>query len=239
MKIFALNLCLEFLPVSSISDKKNELITFPELMNELFKGEIPEGKQFFIKVEDQARLLDDVVEFQTHEVWRMLDVMITFVFDSPSRVDQFVESFMDRFSNVDAAGGIVRNEKNELLVIFHRERWSLPKGGVEWLENPEDAAIREVKEETGVQDLALEGFIEHTFHTFRKNKKWLLKKTYWYLMRTDSSQELVPQEEEQITDIRWVNQSDWNQLTTGAYPQIRYLLEKALRSAFPVKNSEQ
>jgi len=238
MKIFALNLCLEFLPVSSISDQKSDLITFPELMNELFKGEIPEGKRFFIIVEDQARLLDEVLELQTHDVWRMLDVIITFVFNSPSKVDQFVESFMDRFSNVDAAGGIVRNEKNELLVIFHRERWSLPKGGVEWLENPEDAAVREVMEETGIKELVVEDFIEHTFHTFRKNKKWLLKTTHWYMMKSDADQVLVPQAEENITDIRWVSEKQWQEIASEAYPQIRHLLERAFNSAYEVQKPD-
>ena len=65
-----------------------------------------------------------------------------------------------------AAGGLVLNEKNELLMIFRRNKWDLPKGKLDEGESIEACALREVKEETGLQKLKLEKFIDITFHDY-------------------------------------------------------------------------
>ena len=49
-----------------------------------------------------------------------------------------------------AAGGLVTNENNELLMIFRRGKWDLPKGKLDKGETIEECAIREVEEETGI-----------------------------------------------------------------------------------------
>ncbi len=238
MKFFALNLCIELLSLDTSIKGNVQIISFPELMDNLFKGYIPEENRFFVKGELSEQFLGEIFDFQSNEVWRDLDFTVSFIFDSPSKVDTFWSKFRDLFSNVDAAGGIVLNEKTEILVILHRDRWSLPKGGVEWLENPEDAAIREVMEETGLTNIELLHFFDHTYHTFRKGKKWICKKTYWYLMKSYSMQELAPQLEENITEVRWVSDSDWKELVKHAYPQIRYLLNSALIDSDILTNSK-
>ena len=50
------------------------------------------------------------------------------------------------------------NFKNEILLIYRNGVWDLPKGKIEFGESYEDAALREVAEETGVKNLYLKNF---------------------------------------------------------------------------------
>ena len=54
-----------------------------------------------------------------------------------------------------AGGGLVYNQKGEVLFIFRNGKWDLPKGGIEIGEDIEYTALREVEEETGVNKLLI------------------------------------------------------------------------------------
>ena len=54
-----------------------------------------------------------------------------------------------------AGGGLVYNNKNQVLFILRNGKWDLPKGGIEKGEAIEDTALREVEEETGVNGLMI------------------------------------------------------------------------------------
>ena len=54
-----------------------------------------------------------------------------------------------------AGGGLVYNKKGEVLFIFRGGKWDLPKGGIEKGEAIETTAMREVSEETGVNQLRI------------------------------------------------------------------------------------
>lgn len=140
------------------------------------------------------------------------------------------EDFQACFKVLEAAGGLVQNAQNELLVFFRRGSWDLPKGKIDPGETPEQAAVREVQEETGLVNLVLGNFIAHTYHTYELKGERILKKTWWYRMNTTDTQ-LVPQVEEDIEEIRWVKPGVW--LTSGAaiYPNIRDIVEAFLRSS--------
>ena len=62
---------------------------------------------------------------------------------------------MNNQQSIEAAGGIIISEKGELLMIFRRGKWDLPKGKIDQGETPPQAAIREVKEETGLSMVEL------------------------------------------------------------------------------------
>ena len=98
------------------------------------------------------------------------------------------------FKLVEAAGGLVRNLKtNHFLFIFRNKKWDLPKGRINKNEEVKNAAIREVEEETGVENLSIIKPLNTTYHIFKKNRKYRLKKTFWYLMETDYIDELTPE----------------------------------------------
>ncbi len=63
------------------------------------------------------------------------------------------KAFFKHFIIIQAAGGLVKNEQNEILFIFRRGKWDLPKGKNDGDEIPRECAVREVKEETGLQKI--------------------------------------------------------------------------------------
>lgn len=132
--------------------------------------------------------------------------------------------FQACFSVLEAAGGYVQNAQNELLVFFRRNSWDMPKGKIDPGETPEQAAVREVQEETGLVNIALGAFLAHTYHTYPQKGERVLKITWWYRMHTTDTR-LVPQVEEDIEEIRWVEPKSW--LASGApvYDNIRTVIE--------------
>ena len=119
-------------------------------------------------------------------------------------LDRLVRDFFSHFQLIEAAGGLVTNPEGKVLMIFRRGYWDLPKGKIDPGESPEAAAIREVQEETGLQNLDLIKLAGETYHTYREGKdRRILKKTYWYRMLTSDLQ-LHPQHDEDIELAEWV-----------------------------------
>ena len=133
---------------------------------------------------------------------------------------------LEKLPVVTAAGGLVSNSRKEFLFIKRNKRWDLPKGRVEKKEKLEDAAIREVEEETGIKELVLGDFITKTYHVFKRDKKWKLKVTYWYAMHSDYKGELVPQEEEGIKKVRWKNFEQSQRALKNTYENVKLLFPK-------------
>ena len=125
-------------------------------------------------------------------------------------LEEMWETFCKIFKIIEAAGGTVFNKNNELLMIHRRGFWDLPKGKIDPGETPEIAAVREVQEETGVQEIELGDHLVNTLHTFQKKGKRILKKTYWYKMTTPEM-ELTPQAEEDIDLAVWKNADEFLQ----------------------------
>jgi 8-oxo-dGTP pyrophosphatase MutT (NUDIX family) len=121
-----------------------------------------------------------------------------------SDLDKLWHDFQALFKHIEAAGGVVTNTKNEVLMIFRRNSWDLPKGKIDEGESPEEAAVREIQEETGLNDVKLGDFICHTYHTYTMKGKRILKKTWWYTMTTPEMT-LIPQTSEDIEQAVWVD----------------------------------
>lgn len=111
--------------------------------------------------------------------------------------------FQEIYKIIGAAGGVVRNDKNEVLMIFRLGVWDLPKGKIDKGETPEIAAVREIQEETGLNEVELGDFLCHTYHTYTMKEKRILKKTWWYKMSTPEMT-LIPQTSEDIEEATWV-----------------------------------
>jgi len=128
-------------------------------------------------------------------------------------------SFKALLTPVPAAGGVVLGE-NGYLFIFRRGKWDLPKGKIEQGENPEEAALREVTEETGLTGLVILGPLPSTWHVYKlqspKSKDiWILKETKWFSMLSTNREIPVPQTDEEIELIRWIQKDDLNDILFG------------------------
>ncbi|MFL9839106.1 NUDIX domain-containing protein [Flavobacterium sp. ST-75] len=124
-----------------------------------------------------------------------------------------------------AGGGLVYNKKGEVLFIFRNGKWDLPKGGIEKGEGIEDAAIREVEEETGVKNLKITQKLQKTYHVFKRNGSYKLKVTHWYEMKTDYKGKLQGQENEGIEKVAWLNPEQIREALTNSYENIKLLFE--------------
>jgi 8-oxo-dGTP pyrophosphatase MutT (NUDIX family) len=125
---------------------------------------------------------------------------------------------------IQAGGGLVENEKGEILFMFRRGKWDLPKGKLDPGETLESCALREVEEETGVGQLQLIRFLIITEHIYQERGQFILKRTHWYLMNADSNQPLIPQKEEDITELKWVGTQDHEMILENTYPGILEVL---------------
>lgn len=147
-------------------------------------------------------------------------------------LDELWAAFQACFKVLEAAGGFVRNAKGELLVFFRRGSWDMPKGKIDPGETPEQAALREVEEETGLSRLAPGPFLTHTYHTYHLKGERILKKTWWYDMRTEDTT-VVPQTEEDIEEIRWVEPKAWLAGEPVVYGNIKDVIEAGIKEGLP------
>jgi len=141
-----------------------------------------------------------------------------------SDLEQLKKAFFKNFKEIEAAGGIVQNDKKELLFILRLGKWDLPKGKIEKGEDPETCTLREVEEETGVTGLKLTQKVGETYHTYNAYGKHFLKTTHWFYMTCSSKQKLVPQTEEDIAAIKWVKTKDIQEPLSNTYPSIKDIL---------------
>ena len=144
-----------------------------------------------------------------------------------SKEDKLWYYFLNMFKLIEAAGGLVRNLKtNHFLFIFRNKKWDLPKGRINKNEEVQKAAIREVEEETGVENLSITKPLNTTFHIFKRNRKYRLKKTFWYLMETDYDGELTPEIKEGIEKAIWIDKKLIVPLKSEMYQNINLIISK-------------
>jgi 8-oxo-dGTP pyrophosphatase MutT (NUDIX family) len=128
--------------------------------------------------------------------------------------------FRSCFSQIEAAGGLVNNGENKFLVIYRNETWDLPKGKVDPGESIEETAVREVKEECGLNHLVCGKKITETYHTYKIGERKILKRTHWFEMHYKGNIDPVPQREENITEIKWLNEGDLDIMLKNTFPSI-------------------
>jgi len=133
------------------------------------------------------------------------------------------------YKTIKAAGGVVFNRKDQILMIFRRNMWDLPKGKIEAGEKKKKAAVREVIEETGIQQLHLIKKLTKTYHTYvLENNTKVLKVTHWYLMISDDETMPVPQAEEGIEIVRWVDADNTGEKLKKAYANIADVVQTGI-----------
>jgi 8-oxo-dGTP pyrophosphatase MutT (NUDIX family) len=127
-----------------------------------------------------------------------------------------------------SAGGVVLRDGDGLQVCLinpaGRRVWGLPKGGVEAGESHQETALREVREETGIQ-AELEaglGTIDYSFYS-RESRVRIHKTVHYFLMRASGGD--VTGHDHEVSEARWLSVSD--ALDLMSYPNEREIVRKA------------
>ena len=131
------------------------------------------------------------------------------------------------FVEVNAGGGLVSNRRGDFLLISRNGMWDLPKGHQDPGEDISVTALREVQEETGIDELALRDLICITDHCYIRDGKWHLKHTWWYDMLYTDPTDLTPQTEEDISKAAWVAKSSLPPFLLNTYPSIIEVFREA------------
>jgi 8-oxo-dGTP pyrophosphatase MutT (NUDIX family) len=131
--------------------------------------------------------------------------------------------FQLNFKVIFAAGGKVLNMNSQVLFIYRFDKWDLPKGHIENGEDARTAAIREVKEECGIDHLIIKEELTTTYNVFELNTELRLKVTYWFSMETAFNGVLVPQKEEGILEAVFKSSEAINFALKNTYPNIKLL----------------
>ncbi|TMM32029.1 NUDIX domain-containing protein [Polaribacter aestuariivivens] len=134
------------------------------------------------------------------------------------------ELFLESFKIVSAAGGLVLNDKKEVLFIFRNGTWDLPKGRIEKGETIPETAVREVEEECGITNLKLVKPLLTTYHIYFEDEI-KLKETFWFLMTSDFKGVLTPQLEEGITKVVFKNSSAIEIALQNSYKNIQMVYD--------------
>jgi len=184
---------------------------------------------------DEALADPNSVEFHLGEVLdihalvRMFEVQDTLsrIYIPTSDMEKAYRRICSEFKEVNAAGGLVSNRRGDYLLISRNGHWDLPKGHQEAGEDIEVCAMREVQEETGVDQLELRRLICITDHVYFRQGLWHLKHTWWYDMLYTDPTNLTPQREEDITQAAWVAKSSLPPFLKNTYPSIVEVFREA------------
>ena len=139
-----------------------------------------------------------------------------------------VHGAADAARDETSAGGVVfRFDGHEPLFLLIRDsyqNWGFPKGHIERGERPEQAAVREVSEETGLGELTVRGAIDTINWFFRFRGQLIHKFCHFYLIETLESK-TSPQRAEGITACRWTSFGEAESLIS--YANAREILRRA------------
>ncbi len=178
---------------------------------------ILKDNQKLVEYSDDTSILNDaIVNLERNEMNRI-------VLHSESLANLKSDVFA-LFEVIVAAGGIVKNEKEEILSIFRRGKWDFPKGKIEENEKKKDCAIREVKEECGLKNVEIVKKLGSTFHSYGNPKARKLKESIWYIM-TSKDKKLVPQKEEDIEIAKWFKYDEFLLQAKPIFPNIKDVYE--------------
>ena len=135
-------------------------------------------------------------------------------------VEKLWRDFLSLYELIEAAGGLVDSGNGEVFFIYRRGHWDIPKGKLDPGETLEQAAIREVFEETKLSPLDLKGFLGVSYHCYRNKKGTrMLKKSSWFVMETPT-REYELEKSEGITDGEWLKPTDFLRTKDKIYASI-------------------
>ncbi len=190
------------------------------------------NKVVFLTGKENNNFPDNVIYHTFHSKKQLKDIVSSFFYDdkygvcvvSHDDTKELFEIFSSFFKLVEAAGGLVFNEKDQLLAIRRRDKWDFPKGKREHGERIPETAIREVKEECNLDEVEIISKLKETYHIYPLKGEEVLKTTYWYKMVSHSSENIKPQYKEDITEVKWVSGDQVNEIMDDTFESLKDLI---------------
>ena len=152
-------------------------------------------------------------------------------------VDAVMKTFKKKLKLIIAAGGLVHTSDHEILLILRHGKWDLPKGKLDEKEALETCAIREIAEETGLENHKIEKPLTITYHTYHQDGKHILKESHWFLMQSPKQSVFTPQTEEGITKCQWVPVNDIATYMENTHASIMDVVQEAVKILHETKNT--
>lgn len=180
--------------------------------------EIRENPRTDIRIDELSELLEKL---------KSSDSGLRLQVDS-ANPDELLKACSHRFTWLEAAGGLIENESDEVLLIYRRGYWDLPKGKIDAGETPRVAAEREIEEETGITRLRFVNDLPSTYHIYFFRTEWVLKKTHWFRYQLTEPQTLTLQKEEDIEDAKWIRTDELENYLDKIYPSLHTLIRSVM-----------
>jgi len=175
----------------------------------------------FYKFYDTKEFYKIIADFQSNTDMNAINIYGT-------DIKHLWKIFRIYFTEVGAAGGLVKHTSGKYLFIEKKGKLDLPKGHIEAGEEPEACALREVSEECGIKGHSIVKSIPATFHTYSWEGISYLKKTNWFLMEYDGKMITEPQTEEGITKVEWLFPDELNKIKSNAWLSLMDLINSSI-----------
>ncbi len=177
----------------------------------------------FYKYQDKVELLEIINAFE-----KFLHIQTLYI--QHESEDELLEKVKSFYTVIEAAGGIVYNNNKQVLLIFRKGKWDLPKGKVEKGEFYKQTALREVQEECGLQQLETGNHLFDTYHVYVQDNEKILKRTIWYEMVLKSDEVPVPQTSEDITEVKWFEYENLAEVMKNTYASLKDMIPLLVKS---------
>jgi 8-oxo-dGTP pyrophosphatase MutT (NUDIX family) len=175
----------------------------------------------FHKFNETSELYKIIAEFQSDKSIKSLNIYCT-------DIELLWKIFRIYFTEVGAAGGLVRHTSGKFLFIEKKGKLDLPKGHIERGEEPAECAVREVSEECGITGHTIVKEICSSYHTYSWEGISYLKKTTWYLMNYSGDLITDPQVEEGITKVEWLLPDEINYIKGTAWLSLMEVINSSI-----------
>ncbi len=175
----------------------------------------------FLKFSDTKELYRIIADFQTNTEIHSINIY------GPN-IKHIWKIFRIYFTEVGAAGGLVRHTSGRFLFIEKKGRLDLPKGHIEPGEEAESCALREVSEESGIRGQTIVKPLEPSYHTYTWEGISYLKKTSWFLMKYNGEMITEPQIREGITRVEWLLPDELNKIKGSAWLSLMDMINTSV-----------
>jgi len=175
----------------------------------------------FHKFYDTKELYKIISDFQS-------DTTISSINIYGPNIKHIWKIFRIYFTEVGAAGGLVRHTSGKFLFIEKKGKLDLPKGHMEPGEEPEACALREVNEECGISGHTIVKSLQPSYHTYSWEGISYLKKTNWFLMQYDGTMIIEPQVREGITKVEWLLPDEISKIKIRAWLSLMDLINTSI-----------